>query len=434
MTRPRAKQYSQPHLQEDQQQSHDIFPIDHNEVRSFVSFGEITERHAVRSVAFSPDGTRIAIGTNGRALKVLACPSVNEASTVLHQPTGSGKKHGGGGGEEEEAAQVEGTSSLIIRPSVLTEFDGLHLGSVYDVSWSPDSSLLTTCSNDMTVKVVRAPLAPNQPFDIQTRADRDAGDLPVGTLRGHDGTVRAVCFTGDGTIVSGGAGDCLLRTWDPKRSSLGGALATLKGHTGAIFSLCRGDVPAGGGGGSSGAGGFGPSTVVSGSEDRSVRVWDLRAGGKCVSSIGADPSLTHLEDGTPAAAKSAVQSLSVCPSAVATVATGHEDGNCCIWDLRAGRLLWMLRAHESQCRSVDYDCSGRWILSASFDGTVGIADTDVWERRVVANFDGHSGKVLRAVWNPKACMFASSSADSTVKLWAPSVPRAAAGQRETQTH
>ena len=30
-------------------------------------------------------------------------------------------------------------------------------------------------------------------------------------------------------------------------------VATLKGHTGAIFSLCKGDVPAGGAGGSAGA-------------------------------------------------------------------------------------------------------------------------------------------------------------------------------------
>ena len=387
----------------------------------------------MRSVAISPDGTRIAIGTNGRALKVLACPSAEEASNVLQQASGHESKNGAGGedgGDKDEDEQREQVLSLVARPRVLTEFDGLHLGSVYDVSWSPDSSLLATCSNDMTVKVVRAPLAPNQPFDMQARADRDAGDLPVGTLRGHDGTVRAVCFTGDGTIVSGGAGDCLLRTWDPKRGSSGGALATLKGHTGCIFSLSRGDVPAWMGG-SAGAGGFGPSTFVSGSEDRSVRVWDLRAGGTCASSIGADPSVTHLEDGTPAAAKSAVQSLSLCPSATATVATGHEDGNCCVWDLRAGRLLWMLRAHESQCRSVDYDSSGRWILSASFDGTVGIADTDVWERRVVANFSGHSGKVLKAVWHPHRCMFASSSADSTVKLWAPSAPRRAAARNET---
>eukprot|EP00946_MAST-07B_sp_MAST-7B-sp1_P001202 g1202.t1 len=418
VSRPQAQQHLEPHLQEDQQYS--TAPMDHKTVCSFAPFGEISERHAIRSVAFSPDGTRIAIGTNGRSLKVLACPSAEDVSTVLKSSSSLN--------ENKNESGAASPASLIVRPKVLTEFDGLHLGSVYDVSWSPDSSLLATCSNDMTVKVARAPFAPGLPFDMQARTDRDAGDLPVGTLRGHDGTVRAVCFTGDGTIVSGGAGDHLIRTWDPNRGSESGALSKLKGHTGAIFALRRGDVGYGNHFGeksneAGGAGGFGPSTFVSGSEDRSVRVWDLRAGGKCVWSVGADPGITHLEDGTPAAAKSAVQSLSVSPLSTATVVTGHEDGTCCVWDLRGGRLLWMLRAHESQCRSVDYDRSGRWILSASFDGTVSIADADVWERRVVKNFVGHRGKVLRAVWHPSAHMFASSSADSTVKLWAPSVSR-----------
>ena len=394
----------------------------HEEASSFVSFGEVVNKHAVRTVAFSLDGTRMAVGTNGRALQILACPSDDVAAKIIAGLTNENLDSDANRSSENKknATHPSLEPTITLKPKVLTEFNNLHLGSVYDVSWSPDSSLLATCSNDMTVRVMKAPLAPNMPFDLQDRANRDAGDLPVATLRGHDGTVRSVCFTGDGHVVSGGAGDCLLRAWDPKRGGAGGALATLEGHTGAIFSVQSGEAGGSGAGRSGdGAGGFGPCTVVSGGEDRSIRIWDMRAGGKSVFSIGADPSRTHLEDGTPASAKSAVQSLSVCPTAMATVASGHEDGSCCVWDMRAGRLLWLLRAHESQCRSLDYDSTGRWILTASFDGSIGISDADVWERRVAAKFGGHSGKVLRAVWHPDACMFASSSADCTVKLWAP---------------
>ena len=116
-------------------------------------------------------------------------------------------------------------------------------------------------------------------------------------------------------------------------------------------------------------------------------------------------------------AKCPVQSLDVCPHSDATVVTGHEDGHCCVWDLKTRRLLWTLQTHETQCRSVAYSPHGRYILSASFDGTLAVSDSDVWERRVVAKLQGHVGKVLRAQWHPSGNLFASCSTDCTVKLW-----------------
>ena len=376
-------------------------------------FAECVESHAIRAVAVSPDGTRVAIGTNGRHLKVVATPSIERARSMLasmeekNGVSGGQKGEGGGGGEGDGGGGEDGEMSL--KPRVVTEFPKHHLGSVYEVAWSSDSKMLASCSNDMTVRVVPVRPADYHPTMGVREDECDVDPLPT-VYRGHEGTVRSVCFVGGERVVSGGAGDCGLRVWDPNHQGTGdGPLLTLKGHTGAVFSVCSG-APANANGGV-----LNLNTVVSGGEDRTVRVWDLRSG-SCVASIGAD-GVSHRDDGTPSMAKCPVQTLAVCPHSDATVVTGHEDGYCCVWDLKASRLLWMLQPHESQCRSVTYSPGGRYILSASFDGTIAVSDGDVWERRVVAKLNGHTGKVLRADWHPTDNIFVSSSTDCTVKLW-----------------
>ena len=77
-----------------------------------------------------------------------------------------------------------------------------------------------------------------------------------------------------------------------------------------------------------------------------------------------------------------------------TVSSGHKDGSINVWDLRAQRLSWSLQAHSSECRSVEYSPNGRWLLSSSFDNSISITDCDIWERRIVSQYNDHKNKVL----------------------------------------
>ena len=83
----------------------------------FQVFSEVVESHAVRAVAISPDGTRIAIGTNGRNLKVVATPSLEHAKNVFHSAT-----------KNEENNTNEDGSSVMVKPRIITEHSKLHLG------------------------------------------------------------------------------------------------------------------------------------------------------------------------------------------------------------------------------------------------------------------------------------------------------------------
>ena len=84
----------------------------------FQVFSEVVESHAVRAVAISPDGTRIAIGTNGRNLKVVATPSLEHAKNVYNSAT-----------KNEANNTNEDGSSVMVKPRIITEHSKLHLGS-----------------------------------------------------------------------------------------------------------------------------------------------------------------------------------------------------------------------------------------------------------------------------------------------------------------
>ncbi|KAJ1495486.1 hypothetical protein T484DRAFT_1762356, partial [Baffinella frigidus] len=69
-----------------------------------------------------------------------------------------------------------------------------------------------------------------------------------------------------------------------------------------------------------------------------------------------------------------------------------------IWELRGGRQVQTLAHHNHQCRSVEYTPDGRWLVTASFDGTVAVVD--VRDGQVAAVLAGHADKVVQAEWVP----------------------------------
>ena len=84
------------------------------------------------------------------------------------------------------------------------------------------------------------------------------GQLPM--LLGHTGDVTSVCVTADGKRVVSGSVDKTVRVWSLES---GEQVRQLSGHTGTVRSVC---VTADG------------KYVVSGSADNTVRVWSLESG------------------------------------------------------------------------------------------------------------------------------------------------------------
>ena len=122
------------------------------------------------------------------------------------------------------------------------KLDG-HQGEVRSVCFSPDGSRLASGSRDATVRLW----------------DPGSGQQTA-MLDGHQGGVLSVCFSPDGSRLASGSGDNTVRLWDV---ATGEPVATLEGHQGEVLSVC-----------------FSPdgSWLASGSGDNTTRLWDVGSG------------------------------------------------------------------------------------------------------------------------------------------------------------
>ncbi|XP_066514130.1 WD repeat-containing protein 47-like isoform X1 [Hoplias malabaricus] len=319
----------------------------------FVAVGTLEDTQAVRAVAFHPSGALYAVGSNSKTLRVCAYPDTLDTSG----------------------------SSATKPPVVRFKRNKHHKGSIYCVAWSPCGQLLATGSNDKYVKVL--------PFNSES-CNATGPDLEFSM---HDGTIRDLAFmegpeSGGSILISAGAGDCNIYTTDCQR---GQGLHALSGHTGHILSLYT----------------WGGWMIASGSQDKTVRFWDLRVP-SCVRVVGT----AFHGSGSP------VASVAVDPSG-RLLATGQEDSACMLYDIRGGRMVQTYRPHSSDVRSVRFSPGAHYLLTGSYDAKVIVTDLqgDLTKQLPLTVVGEHSDKVIQCRWHPEQLSFLSSSADRTVTLW-----------------
>ncbi|XP_074596655.1 WD repeat-containing protein 47-like isoform X2 [Brevipalpus obovatus] len=325
----------------------------------FIPVTKLEDAQAIRAVEFHPHGRLYAIGSNSKTLRICEYPKNHELRSLK---------------SDHEAYQ----------PNVLLKKLKHHKGSIYCLGWSGGGDVLATGSNDKTIKMMRF--------------DEDTCDF-IGTdteLTMHDGTIRDLCFmedsnNGSTTLVSGGAGDCKIYITDCETFT---PYQALSGHSGPIHSLYS----------------WGSNTFVSGSLDRTIRFWDLRTRG-CVNLITAPPApgLVH---------GSSVNAVCV-ESSGCLLVSGHEDGNCMLYDIRGGRIVQIIRPHTSEIRTIRFSPKSFYLLTGGYDDKIILTDlqgdlTKPTPSLVVAE---QKDKVIQGRWHPNDFTFLTTSADKTAILW-----------------
>jgi WD40 repeat protein/serine/threonine protein kinase len=143
-----------------------------------------------------------------------------------------------------------------------------------------------------------------------------------------------------------------------------------------------------------------------------VHVWDRRRGEK----------LRTLDSDTQ------VVSLAFRPGQRPVVAAGDRGGTVHIWDALTGKKLLEVSI-ISQARvasSIAFSLDGTRFATASGDGTIGLWDADtgksIWSDEPVVEQGcrpgvGHADYATCVAYSPDGCRLASCSYDGTVKLW-----------------
>ena len=193
--------------------------------------------------------------------------------------------------------------------------------------------------------------------------------------------VRSIGYSPDGNTLASGSDDRTIKLWDARSGAL---LRTLEGHRNWVSSVA-----------------FAPdgSTLASGSYDSTIKLWDARSGAL----------LRTLEGHT-----SLVRSVAFAPDGK-TLASGSEYKTIKLWDARSGELLRTLEGHTRAVRSVAFAPDGNTLASGSWDGTI-----KLWDARsgaLLRTLEGHMDDIRSVAFAPDGKTLASGSYDTTIKLW-----------------
>ncbi|RMH75514.1 MAG: hypothetical protein D6680_11465, partial [Cyanobacteria bacterium J007] len=110
----------------------------------------------------------------------------------------------------------------------------------------------------------------------------------------------------------------------------------------------------------------------------------------------------------------AVRSVAIAPQGNILV-SGSNDKTVKIWDLESGQPMRTLRGHLGSAIAVAISADGKTIASGSGDNTIKIWDLQSGE--LLTTLHGHNGWVNTVAFSPKGRTLASGAADKTIKLW-----------------
>jgi WD40 repeat protein len=240
------------------------------------------------------------------------------------------------------------------------------------LDWSPDGTLFVTEGPEDTGLV-----------DIR---DARTGES-VRSFVGHDvdineGDINDVAFSPDGSRLATAGDDGAVRVWDPDTGE-------------ARWSVQSPDS----------LGVWGPSFSPDGS--RLSATW---VGEQVVRVIDVASGRTVLEIPSRGAWIAAFS-----PDGERLALAGQDQSAALVVDARSGDEVFTLAGHQWGLDHVAWSPNGRWIATASIDGTVRIWDapTGAWRSTLV----GHSSRVYRVAWSPDSTHLVSGSGDGTAKLW-----------------
>ena len=140
-------------------------------------------------------------------------------------------------------------------------------------------------------------------------------------------------------------------------------------------------------------------TFATGSDDMNVRIWNLK---------------TAKEIRILNGHKKWVYSVAISPDGQ-TIVSGSQDNTIKVWKLSTGEEIRTLIGHKSYVNDVAISPDGKTIVSASYDKTIKIWNLATGKE--IRTLTGHSSAILSVAISPDGQTIVSGSKDKTIKVW-----------------
>jgi WD40 repeat protein/serine/threonine protein kinase len=290
------------------------------------------------SVAFHPDGKCLAAAGNDktRILKVangeVATRFARHLAVAVAaiSPDGKWVVTGGSDGSAKiwnrQAAHVE--HRLHVRDS----------GTVNDAVFSPDAKTVLIATDDGVARL----------WDAENGTQ-------LKEFIGHKARVRTAAFSNDGSRIVTASDDMTARIWDAKTSE---TEHVLEDHDQAV--LCAAFSRDG-------------KWVITGGDDNLALIWDAITGKPRHTGLVS----CELYQATCQGHTAGVVAVAFSPNGQRVI-TGSKDKTARIWDPQTGREILALKGHSQEVTSASFSPDGRSALTSSRDGTTAVWPTVGW--------------------------------------------------------
>ena len=210
----------------------------------------------------------------------------------------------------------------------------------------------------------------------------------------NDCYIRSVCFSPDDSQLVTGAEDELVRIFEVASQRL---LRSLVGHSMEVFCV---EWTSNG------------QYILSGSGDKSIRVWDSEAGTCIFDMVKPDNFEGTTQTGITCVAISPDNQMA---------AAGSLDRSICFWGIEKGNFLGQFdgtTGHSDAVYAVAFSPDGEYLASGSLDESCRLWDlSSLTASRCKSVFKGHKGWVLSVAFTPEGKWLLSGSKDLTIRFW-----------------
>ena len=332
---------------------------------------------SIDSVAFSPDGSRLASSSDGDTVhlwdintgtyETIFTGRTSSVSTVAFSPDGR-TLAGGSRSSRDKTVYLWDVDTSNLK-ATLTE----HISGVDSIAFSPDGETIATLSDAIIYL-----------WDASSHALKNTFTRDIDN--DHIDDVDLITFSPNSDTIATANWDDTVSLWDVATGELS---ATLTGHTGSVYSVA-----------------FSPDgkTLASGSRDGTVCLWNVATGTYKTTLIG------HTLE---------VKSVAFSPDG-RIIASSSWDGTVCLWDAVRHDHTATLTGHITEFTSIAFSPDGRTLAHAGgWDKKVYLWDVEtVKQKRALI---GHTYEVTAVTFSPDGKTVASGGGvdDPRIRLWDP---------------